>query len=239
MCQAAKLSFAKSVHVIIPHLPYARQDRVNEPREPISAQLIAHLLQQSGADHVMMLDMHSDQIQGFFSIPADALAARSIFKDYFLGKKLLNPVVVAPDVGGAKRAKKLADAIGAELAILHKNRPGHHETEILEVVGDVEGKTCILFDDIIDTAGTLQSAKQALVEHGATDVYAAATHAVFSGPAIERLQAAGFKEVVVTDSIPNDANAFSGLVILPIAPLLAKVMQHVESGQSVTEIYRR
>lgn len=239
MCQAARLSFAQTIHVIVPHLPYARQDRVTEPREPISAQLIAHLLEAAGADHVMVLDMHSDQIQGFFSIPADALVARPIFTQYFRAKKLKHPVVVAPDVGGAKRAKKFADTIDATIAILQKNRPSHQHAEIHEVVGDIEGKTCILFDDIIDTAGTLQSAKQALLQRGANpDVYAAATHGVFSGPAVERLTAAAFKEVVVSDSIPHDTHAFPGLTVLPIAPLLAEVIRHVHSGQSVTEIYQ-
>ncbi|MDO8648235.1 MAG: ribose-phosphate pyrophosphokinase [Candidatus Peregrinibacteria bacterium] len=239
LCQAAKLSFARTVHVILPHFPYARQDRVTEPREPISAKLIAHLLEEAGADHVIVLDLHSDQIQGFFSIPADALDARRIFADYFRGKKLPKPMVVAPDVGGAKRAKKFADILGAELAILHKGRPEHQKVEIHEVVGDVKGKTCILFDDIIDTAGTLLSAKEALLSAGANaDVYAAATHGIFSGPACERLQSAAFKEVVVTDSIPNDPASFPGLVILPIAPLLAKVVEHIEQGQSVTDIYK-
>jgi ribose-phosphate pyrophosphokinase len=240
MCQAAKLSFAKAVHVLLPHFPYARQDRVTEPREPISAKLIAHLLEESGADHIITLDLHSDQIQGFFSIPADALDSRPIFSDYFKKKKLENPVIVAPDVGGAKRAKKFAMMLGAELAILHKNRAHHQEAEILEVVGDIEGKTCILFDDIIDTAGTTVAAKQALTRHGAsTEIYAAATHAVFSGSAIERLRETRFTEVVVTDSVPNPKNAFPGLTVLPIAPLLAEVVRHIERGQSVTEIYKR
>ncbi len=240
MCQAAKLSFAKTVHVILPYFPYSRQDRVAEPREPISAQLIAHLLEQSGADHVMTLDLHSDQIQGFFSIPADALDARPVFAQYFKSKKLKDPVVVAPDAGGAKRAKKFADLIGADLAIMHKSRTEHHKAEILEVVGTIEGKTCIIFDDIIDTAGTLSSAKQALVKRKANrDIYAAATHAVFSGKAIQNLRAAAFKEVVVTDSIPTQPKAFKGLTVLPIAPLLARVIRHIESGQSVTEIYKK
>jgi ribose-phosphate pyrophosphokinase len=239
MCQAAKLSFAKSVHVIVPHFPYSRQDRVAEPREPISAKLIAHLIETAGADHVIMLDMHSEQIQGFFNIPADALVARPIFTQYFKDKKLQDPVVVAPDVGGAKRAKKFADSLGADLAILHKGRPGHNQAEIHEVVGNIKGKTCILFDDIIDTAGTLLSAKEALLERGANaDVYAAATHAVFSGPAIERFQKAKFTEVVVTDSIPTDPQAFEGLKILRIAPLLGNVIKNIQSGQSVTEIYQ-
>lgn len=238
MCQAAKLSFAKTVHVILPHFPYARQDRVAMPREPISAKLIAHLLETAGADHVITLDLHSDQIQGFFSVPVDALDARPIFAEYFKAKKLDRPVVVSPDAGGAKRAKKLADLLGAELAIMHKNRSAHHKAEILEVVGDIEGRTCILFDDMIDTAGTFFAAKQALTKHGAAkDVYAAATHPIFSGNALKNLAKAEFMEVVVTDSIPMSQRAFKGLRILPIAPMLATVIQHIESGQSVTEIY--
>ncbi len=240
MCQAAKLSFARTVHVVLPHFPYARQDRVAEPREPISAKLMATLLEQSGADHVITLDLHSQQIQGFFSVPVDSLDGRSIFANYFKTKNLKNPVVVAPDAGGAKRAKKFADLIGADLAIMHKNRSAHHKAEILEVVGEIEGKTCIIFDDIIDTASTLASAKQALVKRGAEkDVYAAATHAVFSGNAIENLKAAGFKEVVVTDSVPIDEDAFKTLKVLPIAPMLAMVMSHIESGLSVTEMYKK
>lgn len=240
LCQAAKLSFAKSVHVLLPHMPYARQDRVAEPREPISAKMVAHLLEEAGADHVILLELHSDQIQGFFSIPADALSARLIFADYLRGKKLADPVVVAPDVGGAKRAKKFADTLGAPLAILHKHRPEHGKTEVLEVVGDIGNRTCILYDDIIDTAGTLLAAKQALLARGARkDVYAAATHAVLSGPAPERLATAGFAEVIVTDSIPQDPARIPSLTILPIAPMLAEVIRHIESGQSVTELYRK
>lgn len=237
MCQAAKLSFASHVHIILPYFPYSRQDRVSEPREPISAKLMASLLQQAGADHIITLNLHSDQIQGFFSVPVDVLDARPIFAKYFKSK-LDRPVVVSPDVGGAKQAKKFADQMGADLAIMQKNRTGHHEAQILEVVGSVEGRTCILFDDMIDTAGTLCTAKAALIEKGAhPDVYVAATHALFSGPAIERLKEAKFKEVVVTDSIPQK-HQFEGLTVLPIAPLLAEVIQHIESKQSVTDIYK-
>ena len=238
MCQAAKLSFAKTIHVVIPYFPYARQDRIAEPREPISSKLVATLLEQSGANHVMTLNLHSDQIQGFFSIPVDALEAQAIFAKYINQKKIDNPVVVSPDAGGAKRAKKFADRIGADLAIMHKTRPEHGKAEILELVGDIEGRTCILFDDMIDTAGSLISAKDALIDAGANpDVYAIATHPVFSYPAIERLKDAKFKEVIVSNSIPTDANAFEGLTILPIAPLLAQVIENVEKGLSVTEIY--
>ncbi len=238
MCQAAKLSFARSVHVIAPYFPYARQDRVAEYREPISAKLIAHLLEESGADHVITLNLHSDQIQGFFNVPVDALEARKIFGEYIEKKQLSNPVVVSPDAGGAKRSKKFADSIGADLAIMHKTRPEHNKSEVLELVGNIEGRTCILFDDMIDTGGSLVTAKETLIKGGAhPDVYAIATHPVFSYPAIERLREARFKEVIVTDSIPTDPKAFEGLTILPIAPLLAQVIQHVERGQSVTEIY--
>jgi ribose-phosphate pyrophosphokinase len=239
ICQAAKLSFAKTVHVILPHFPYERQDRVAEPREPISAKLVANLLETAGADHIMTLDLHSDQIQGFFHVPVDAIIARPLFAEYFTSLKIPSPTVVAPDIGAAKRAKKFADLLGAPLAIMHKSRPKHHEVEIREVVGEVAGRTCILFDDIIDTAGTLVSAKEALLQNGALpDVYAAATHGVLSGPAMERLKKAAFKEVIVTDSIPLTGDV-SGIPfkVLPIAPLLAKVIQSIESGKSVTEIY--
>lgn len=238
MCQAAKLSFANRVHVILPNFPYSRQDRVAEPREPISAKLIAHLLEESGADHVITLTLHSDQIQGFFSIPVDVLDARAIFATYFQKKKLKDPVVVSPDTGGAKQAKKFADVLGAALAIMHKTRSEHSKAQIVEVVGDVKERTCILYDDMIDTGGSMISAKQALLKRGARrDVYVAATHAIFSGAAVQKLKKAGFKEIVVTDSVPALLN-FPGLNILPIAPLLANVIRHIERGESVTEIYQ-
>lgn len=240
MCQAAKLSFAKTVHVVLPYFPYSRQDRVALPREPISAKLVAHLLEEAGADHVITLDLHSDQVQGFFRVPVDALDARAIFAAHFKKKKIKNPVVVAPDAGGAKRAKKFADLLGAELAVMHKHRTEHHKAEILEVVGDIEGQTCILFDDIIDTGSTLAPAREVLIKRGAKpDVYVAVTHPVFSGKAVENLKAAKFKEVVVTDSLPTEGKSFPGLTVLSIAPLLAEVIEHVEKGQSVTAIYKR
>lgn len=237
ICQAAKLSFARRVHIILPSFPYARQDRVAEPREPISAKLIAHLLEAAGADHVITLSLHSDQVQGFFSIPVDVLDTRQLFVEEFGKKKLKDPVVVSTDVGGAKRSKKFADKLGAGLAIIHKSRSAHQKSSVTEVVGDVAGRTCILYDDMIDTAGSLVSAKKALLQRGALpQMYAAATHAIFSGPAIDRLKEAGFTEVVVTDSIPP-VKKFKGLTILPIAPMLTEVIQHIERGQSVTQIY--
>lgn len=239
MCQAAKLSFAKSVHVILPHFPYARQDRIAEPREPISAKLVAHLLESSGADHVITLNLHSDQIQGFFSIPVDALDTRQIFKEHFQKKVSGELVVVSPDVGGAKQAKRFADTLGAKLAVMHKVRRAHQKVEVVEVVGDVAGKRCIIYDDMIDTAGSIVSAKEALEKRGAhPEVFATATHPIFSGSAIERLKKAHFKKVVVTDSTPVKRGLFPGLTILPIAPLLAQVIQHMERGESVTDIYK-
>ncbi len=240
LCQAAKLSFAKTVHVVMPHFPYARQDRVAAPREPISAKLIAHLLEESGADHVITMHLHSDQIQGFFSIPVDVLDARPIFAQYLKKKALKDFVIVAPDIGSAKDAKKFADVVGADLAILHKSRPGHHQAEILEVVGDVQDKTCVIVDDMIDTASTLAAARGELLKRGARkDVYAMATHAIFSGPAIDRLKKAKFKEIVVSDSLPLQARMIPGLTILPIAPMLAEVIGNMERGESVTAIYRK
>lgn len=239
MCQAARLSFASSVHVIIPHFPYARQDRVAQPRESISAKLVAQLLEQSGADHVVTLDLHSDQIQGFFSIPVDALDARLVFGEYFKKKNLDHPVVVAPDAGGTKRAKKFADLLGADLAFMHKHRSGHHQAEILEVVGEIEGRTCIIFDDMIDTGSSMIPAKEALLKNGANpEVYAAVTHGIFSGNAVENMSKANFTEVIVTDSIPQ-TTPFKGLTVLPMAPMLANVIQHIENKQSVTEMYSK
>lgn len=238
MCQAAKLSFASRLHIILPYFPYARQDRVSEPREAISAKLIAQLLEEAGADHVITLNLHSDQIQGFFSIPVDALDARPVLAEYFRQKNLNYPIVVSPDIGGAKQVKKMADALGTDLAIMHKTRSAHHKAEIIEVVGNVKGRTCILYDDMIDTAGTILSAKEALKKHKAKEIYVAATHPVLSGPAVKRLMQAGFKEIVVTDSIPVETS-FPGLTILPIAPLLREVIEHIERRESVTDIYKK
>jgi ribose-phosphate pyrophosphokinase len=169
----------------------------------------------------------------------DSLKPDSLFVKHFKGKNLSDLVVVSPDAGGAKAAKKLADKLGADLAMMHKTRPSHQEAEIVEVVGDIEGKTAVLYDDMIDSAGSICAAKKALVAHGANpDVYAAATHAIFSGPAVDRLKEAGFKEVVVTDSLPVSDLEVPGLVVLPIAPMLAEVIEHVVKGESVTEIYK-
>jgi ribose-phosphate pyrophosphokinase len=239
MIDAVKRSFAKNVRVIVPHFPYARQDRVAQPREPITAKLVAKLIEESGADHVISFGLHSAQIQGFFDRPMDNLSANKLFIDYFESKDFDDLVVVSPDAGGAKEAKKFADALGAGLAILNKTRSEHNKSEITHVVGDVEGKTCIIFDDMVDTAGSVCNAKKALEQSGADgDIFLAATHAVFSDPATERLSEAGFKEIVVSDTIPlNDKKmAIPGLTVLSIAPFIAKIIESVHMDKSVTDV---
>lgn len=234
-----KRSFAGKIHVVMPHYAYSRQDRVATPREPISAKLVADLISTAGADHLITMKLHSDQEQGFFDFPVDNVNTQSLFADYFAKKKIKDLVVVSPDEGGAKDAKKLADSLGAELAIIHKTRPGHNKAEVSHVVGDVEGKTCLIYDDMIDTAGSVTAAKEALVGRGAKkDIYLAATHAVFSDPAMERLAKAGFKEVVVSNSIPAPKKKFKGLTVLSVAPLLAKIIESVHHDKSVTNVMK-
>lgn len=236
MLDSLKRSFAGRIHVVMPHYGYARQDRVATPREPISAKLIADLISTAGADHLITMKLHSDQEQGFFNFPVDNVNTERLFADYFIKKNLKNMVVVSPDAGGAKDAKKFADLVGADLAIIHKTRPAHNRAEVMHVVGEVEGKTCVLYDDMIDTAGSVTAALKALRSMKANkDIYLAATHAVFSDPATERFKEAGFKEVVVSNSIPiAERKMFKGLKILSVAPLLAKIIRNVHEARSVT-----
>ncbi len=238
MLDALKRSFAGKITVVIPHFGYARQDRVATPREPISARLMGNLIAAAGADHVIVVHFHSDQSQGFFPFPVDNINVMGLFVDYLKRKKLKNPVVVAPDTGAAKAAARLAKAIEADIAVLTKERPAFNMAEVTSLIGDVEGKTCILYDDMVDTAGSVCAAHRALIERGANpDIYLAATHAVFSGPAVERLREAAFKEVIVTDTIPlRPEQKFGGLHVLSVAPLLARVIHSVNENKSVTNI---
>lgn len=240
LLDALKRSFAYNIHVVMPHFGYSRQDRVATPREPISAKLMADLIETAGADHVITLRLHSEQIQGFFNFPVDNLSAEKLFVDYVLEKKLTDVVVVAPDTGGAKAAKKFADKLGAELAIIHKHRPAHNVAEVSSIVGDVKGKTCIMYDDMIDTGGSVCAGKAALEKAGAiSDVYLVATHAVFSANALERLIEAKFKEVIVTDSIPlAPEKHFEGLKIISIAELLGDVITCVHDAKSLTNVMK-
>jgi len=239
MCDAARLAFASKIHVIIPYFGYARQDKVHKPREPISAKLMADLLVKSGADHVVTLQLHTDQTQGFFDVPVDNLYVHRMFAQYFKKKNLKDVVVVSPDAGGAKNAKKFADELGAPIAILHKTRPEHNVSAVTHVVGDVENKTCIIYDDMIDTGGSMVNAKAALIKHKAKkDVYLCATHAVFSGEACKKLGDAGFKEVAMTNSLPITKNKqFKGLKQISIAPLLANVIESVIGHKSVSSLF--
>ncbi|MDD3861837.1 MAG: ribose-phosphate pyrophosphokinase [Candidatus Gracilibacteria bacterium] len=238
MIDSLKRSFAGRIHVVMPNYAYARQDRVATPREPISAKLVADLISASGADHLIAVKLHADQEQGFFNFPVDNLNTNKFFADYFKKKKIKDLVVVSPDAGGAKDAKKFADLLGANLAIIHKSRPEHNKSEVTHVVGDVKGKTCVMYDDMIDTAGSVTAGIEALKKMGAgKDIYLAATHAVFSDPAVERLSKAGFKEVVISNTIPvPKEKQFKGLTVLSLAPLLAKVIKNIHEAKSITEV---
>lgn len=237
MIDALKRSFAREVHVIIPHYGYARQDRVASPREPISAKVMANLVAAAGADHVISIHFHSDQTQGFFPFPMDNLHTRNLFADVLKKKKLKDPVIVAPDAGAAKEAGRLAQMLDYPLAVLTKKRPKFNVAEVTAVVGDVEGKTCILVDDMIDTAGSVCAAHQALLDQGANpDIYLVATHPLFSGPAVERLKQVQFKEVIVTDTVPlPKEKQFKGLTTISVAPMLARVIRSVHENKSVTQ----
>jgi len=240
LMDALKRASASAIHVVVPHFGYARQDKKSAPREPISARVMADLLSAVGFDRLITVDLHADQIQGFFSRPVDHLTALPLFIHYFAHKQLPDLVVVAPDAGRAKFAKKLSDRLGAELAIMHKTRPSHNVAEIVNIVGDVRGKTVLLVDDMVDTGGSVTSGIEALRKHGCNrDIYLATTHPVFSGPAVGRLAGAGFKEVVVTDTIPvPDAKRFEGLTVLPIAPLLAQAILANHEHRSISSLYQ-
>ena len=238
MMDALKRASAGSINVIIPYFGYARQDRKSAPREPISSRMIADILTAVGLSRFITVDLHADQIQGFFNLPVDHLTAFPLFVDYFKKKKLKDLVIVAPDIGRAKVAKKLADKLGAELAIVHKARPKHNVSEVMHLVGDVKDKTVLLFDDMVDTAGSVLKAVEALRKHGCRDAYLAATHPVFSGPAVERLTEANFKEIVVTNTIPIPPyKQIPGLKILSIATLLAEVIKRNHDKTSISPLF--
>lgn len=237
MIDAARQSFANKIHVVIPYYGYSRQDKIHDPREGISAKLVARLIEAAGADHIIALHLHSDQTQGFFDHPLDNVNPRRLIADYFKNKNLDNPVVVSPDAGGAKVAQKFANDIGAPLAVMHKHRPAHNESAVTHVIGKVDGKTPIIVDDMIDTAGSVCAAKKALEECGANpEVYLTATHAIFSGPARERLTEANFAEIVCTDSLPVE-NPPKNFTALSIAPLLGEVITNIANQQSVSKLH--
>lgn len=241
MIDAFKRASAARVVAVIPYYGYARQDRKVRPREPISAKLVANLITTAGADRILAIDLHAGQIQGFFDIPVDNIPAGPLLAHYFRDKGLVGEgiVVVSPDVGGVERANLFAKMVNGGLAIFAKHRPDANKSEMVALIGDVKGKRAILVDDIVDTAGTITQAAIALMEEGATEVYACCTHAVLSGPAIERLKESPIKELVVTDTIPIPIEKhFDRLKVLSIASLLAKAITIIHENQSISALIR-
>ena len=238
MIDAAKRASARCITAVIPHYGYARQDKKSAAREPITAKLVADLLTVAGAERVITMDLHQGQIQGFFNQPVNHLTALPILSDYFEGLGLEDMVIVSPDVGRVKAAKKMADMLGASLAILHKGRPEHNVAEITHVIGEVEGKNCILADDMIDTAGSVTEGARALVQKGAARVWVAATHGIFSPPAFERIDSAPIEEVVITNTLPVPEERQHGKIrVLSVAPLFARAIQNVYNDESVSELF--
>jgi ribose-phosphate pyrophosphokinase len=238
LVDAAVGGSAHRVIAVCPWYGYSRQDKKSAPREPISARLVARMLETAGIDRILTMDLHSGQIQGFFQKPCDHMTAMWMLTKYFADQGLEDLVVVSPDAGRVKLNKKFAATIGAELAILNKERPAQQVAEIGYVIGDVKGKTAVLVDDIIDTAGTLKAAAQTVRDAGATRVLAAATHAVFSGNAWENLAAAAFDEIVVTDTIPLRDGAPDNITVLPCAELLTSSIRQIFTDGSVSEVFR-
>jgi ribose-phosphate pyrophosphokinase len=238
LIDAARRASAARVTAVIPYFGYGRQDRKDQPRVSIGAKLVANLIVAAGADRVISIDFHQHQIQGFFDIPVDHLYASPVITKYFRDLALDDLVVVAPDVGSAKMARGYGKHLNASFAIIDKRRPKANTSEVLNVVGDVDGMTCLLVDDMVDTAGTLANAVYALKERGAKKVYAAATHAVFSGEAVNRLRAAPLEEMVVTNTIAiPEEKRFENLKVLSVADLLAKAIDHVHSNESVSQLF--
>jgi ribose-phosphate pyrophosphokinase len=237
MIDAAVGASAHRVIAVTPWFGYSRQDKKSAPREPISARLVAHMLEAAGADRVVTMDLHAGQVQGFFSIPVDHMTALMMLTQYFDDLGLTDLVVVAPDAGRVKLNKKFASKIGAELAILDKERPAQQVAEIGYVIGDVRDKTAIIVDDMIDTAGTLKAAAQTVLDEGAARVYAAATHPVFSGNAYENLASSGFEQVVVTDTIPLRNGAPDNVRVLSVADLLTDSIRRIFTDDSVSEVF--
>jgi ribose-phosphate pyrophosphokinase len=237
MIDAAVGASAHRVIAVTPWFGYSRQDKKSSPREPISARLVARMLENAGADRVLAMDLHAGQVQGFFQKPMDHMTALFMLTQYFRDLQLEDLVVVSPDAGRVKLAKKFAEKVGAELAILNKERPAQQVAEIAYVIGDVKGKTALLVDDMIDTAGTLKAAGQTVMDEGAARVYACATHGVFSGNAWENLASAPFERIVVTDTIPLRAGAPDNITVLSCADLLTDSIRRIFTDDSVSEVF--
>ena len=237
---ACKRASAGEITVIMPYYGYARQDRKARARQPITAKLVADLLQTAGADRVVTIDLHATQIQGFFNIPIDDLSAVSMIGQYFRSKNLDNVVVVSPDHGGTPRARRLADCLGAPMAIIDKRRPRPNVAEAMNVIGEVEGKTAIIVDDMADTCGTLIAGVNILYEKGAREIYFACTHGLLSGPAIERIQNSHIKEMVITNTIPmteEKKNGTDKITVLSVGYMLAKTIEAIQLKNPVSAVF--
>lgn len=238
LIDAALRASAKRITAVIPYFGYARQDRKVEPRVPISAKVVANMLQAAGAKRILAMELHSDQIQGFFDIPVDNLISAPITVEYFKRLNIENPVVVSPDTGGVVRARFYAKKLNAGLAIIDKRRPQANECQIMHVIGDVKGKDCILVDDMIDTAGSISGAAKALKENGAKDIYCVSTHPILSNGASIKLKNAGYKEIVLTNTIPiPDVKKLNNMTVLSVAPLLGEAMRRIHDGESVSSLF--
>jgi ribose-phosphate pyrophosphokinase len=237
---ALRRASAKNITAVLPYFGYARQDRKVTPRSPISAKLVANLITNAGANRVLTLDLHANQIQGFFDIPVDNLFAAPIFvKDIKKNIKSKNLVCVAPDVGGVERARAIGKRLNADLAIIDKRRSGPGKSEVMNVIGQVKGKSCVIIDDLVDSGGTICNAADALVKKGAKDVYAYVVHGVFSGNAVERIQKSKIKQFVVTNSIDNsEKTKRSKIKTISVAPLLGEAMNRISESKSVSKLFK-
>ncbi len=236
MVDAFKRSSAHNINAVIPYFGYARQDRKAAPRVPISAKLVANLLQSAGVNRVITMDLHAGQIQGFFDIPVDNLYGSIVFYDYVKAKNLKNPIIASPDIGGVARARHFAEHLGLPLVIVDKKRERANESEVMNIIGDVRDKSVIMVDDIIDTAGTMVKAADVLKKNGALSVIALGTHAVFSGNAIEKIENGALDEVAVSNSIPFE-NTSKKIKVLSVAPLFAEVMRRIYHNESVNSLF--
>ncbi|MDH7478826.1 MAG: ribose-phosphate pyrophosphokinase [Syntrophomonadaceae bacterium] len=238
MMDAVQRASAFRINAVIPYYGYGRQDRKTRARDPITAKMVANLLQITGADRVVTMDLHAGQIQGFYDIPVDHLPGVPILADYFRGKQLGEVVVVSPDLGGVTRARELAERLGAEIAIIDKRRPEPNVSEVMHVIGDVKNKSIIMIDDIIDTAGTITQGAEVMLDRGAREVYACATHALLSGPAVERLAASPLKELVITNTIPlPEEKRLDKITVLSVAPLLGEAIIRIHEDLSVSKLF--
>lgn len=238
MIDALKRASAGRITAVIPYYGYARQDRKSKPREPITAKLVADLITTAGTDRVLTMDLHAPQIQGFFNIPVDNLYAMPIIANYFIDKNLEDVVVVSPDVGGVTRARGLAARLNAPLAIVDKRRPKANVAEVMNVIGEINNRNCIIIDDMVDTGGSIASAAKVLMQMGAKGVYVACSHPVLSGSAFERIEESVIKELIVTDTIPlPEGNNCSKIKVLSVAPIFAEAIHRIYEGLSVSKLF--